>query len=132
MSLNPNKLQNLIDSYYIKNIKLYNMIKEVKEKKLFKILIETDADMNVKDKNGNIPLHRITSIDVMKIFVCAGANPNIQNNNGDTPLHLSKDIEITNILLCAGADPEIKNNNGDIPLLKIKDSFIFTRLNQYK
>jgi len=124
MNLNSNKLRNLIDSYYIKNIKLYNMIQEVKKKELFKILIETNVDMNVKDENGNTPLHRITDIDVAKIFVCAGANPNIKNNNGDTPLHLSKDIEITNILLFAGADPKIKNNNGNIPsLLKIKDYY---------
>lgn len=101
MSLKVDKLQNLIDSYYIKNIKLYNMIQEVKKKELFKILIETDVDVSVNDENGNTPLHRITDIDVIKIFVCAGANPNIQNNKGDTPLHLSKDIEITNILLCA-------------------------------
>lgn len=118
MSLKLDKLQKLITSYHIKNIKLYNIIQDVREKELFKILIETDVDMSVKDENGNTPLHRITDIDLVKIFICAGANPNIQNNNGDTPLHLSKDIEITNILLCAGADPKIKNNNGEIPYLR--------------
>ncbi len=68
MSLKVDKLQNLIDSYHIKNIKLYNMIQEVKEKELFKILIETDADMSVKDENGNTPLHRNKGVNICLII----------------------------------------------------------------
>ena len=68
MSLKVDKLQNLIDSYHIKNIKLYNMIQEVKEKELFKILIETDADMSVKDENGNTPLHRNKCVNIFSSY----------------------------------------------------------------
>ncbi len=62
---------------------------------LFKLLTDNGADINLRDNDGNTPLHalRMTSWpvqgqnDVIKAFLDFGAEVNIKNKEGHTPLY---------------------------------------------
>lgn len=59
-----------------------------------KLLLENNALIYKKDKDGNTALHyaaKYGSINAIKDLIKAGAKPNEKNNNGDTPILLSKD-----------------------------------------
>ncbi len=90
---------------------------------LQKLLLEKNADPNIKDNDGNTPLHIASKTSEKAVSVLFSNNPkldpNIQNNYGQTPLHLAVDrcaIEIVNLLLTNKADPNIKDIDGNTPL----------------
>ena len=69
-----------------------------------------------EDKN-HAPKRDYTA--VIKALLKAGANPNIKDNDGNTPLHVaavSGQTEAITALLKAGANPHIKNNAGHRPI----------------
>lgn len=47
--------------------------------------------------------------------LCSSGNVNIKNSNGNTPLHLAQNEKIAKLLLSKGADPLIRNADGKTP-----------------
>lgn len=92
-------------------------------------LIQNGANPNIKDKDGNTPLHvyiPLMNIDIIETILSEGADPNIQNNNGETPLHFAAKyglVDIVKMLLINGANPTIKSSGkyGETPLGFIMD-----------
>ncbi|KAI8325551.1 ankyrin [Martensiomyces pterosporus] len=55
-------------------------------------------------------------LDIMKYLLENGADVNIKDADGDTPLHICEDKECATVLLEHGADPEAKNDEGRTPV----------------
>lgn len=83
-------------------------------------LLGKNADVNIQDKFGNIPIYlavgtATNASNIVELLLAAGANPNISNKDGFTPLHRSISLgtpldrsNIIELLLKYGADPLIK------------------------
>jgi len=84
-----------------------------KHKELIGMLLTKGADFNVKDKEGNTPLHnaiRISfqsdNLEVVEFLIKNGADVNAENNKGESPLKwaiLGKDKEMVDLLRLYGA-----------------------------
>ena len=92
---------------------------------LAQLLLTNKADVNAKDKEGEIPLHwAIMSVnpkDLVKLLLATGADFNAKDREGKTPLHLAvlywwQDPNIAELLLDKGADVNARDNNGQTPL----------------
>jgi ankyrin repeat protein len=58
-------------------------------------------------------------LEVVKYLVGISCDKNVKNNNGDTPLHSASNnghLELVKYLVGIGCDKNAKNNNGDTPL----------------
>jgi len=58
--------------------------------------------------------------DVAKVLLESGADPDAKNKEGNTPLHAAAyrgHIDVASLLLEHGADPCVTNKDGDIPLV---------------
>ncbi len=84
-------------------------------------LIKAGANVNVKDNNGNTPLHVAAGyrrVDATEALIKAGANVNVKDSNGNTPLRVAVNeissmhnvtavdqlVKVVKILIAAGAD----------------------------
>ena len=85
------------------------------------------ADVNVKDMNGNTPLHsaaekghkEIAELLIAKGLLFKGADVNAKNDGGITPLHgaaIGGQKEIAELLIAKGATVNAKANDGRTPL----------------
>ncbi|CAB9504692.1 Ankyrin Repeat Protein [Seminavis robusta] len=54
--------------------------------------------------------------EAVGILLAHGANPNLRNSNGDTPLHLVSNAEAARLLLDAGTNVKAVNNLGETAL----------------
>jgi len=78
-------------------------------------LLNKGADPEVKDRDGNTPLHDAALMGdqtAMTFLIGMNAKVNATNNNGETPLILAvhrKDIALVRQLVDAGADPRIQD-----------------------
>ena len=86
-------------------------------------VIETCPNaVNVRDSEGQIPLHAAASLNVMDVsefLIANGAELNARRNNGASPLHLAAHGGHTNavsLLLEHGADPNAVGGKGITPL----------------
>lgn len=88
---------------------------------IVRVLLDFGADPKIKDRDGDVPLHRAasrSSIEVGKLLINR-TDINIQNNFKATPLHFAaqnKRSEFIVFLLEHGADPQIQNIYGHLPL----------------
>jgi ankyrin repeat protein len=91
--------------------------------------IDSGADVNTKDNEGNTPLHfavNSDSAEVVKELLDSGADIEATNEKGETPLNIAVgngipgSIEIIRLLRERGANPHAEANNGVSPLGFIK------------
>ena len=83
-----------------------------------KLLLDNNALVHYKDKNGNTALHyaaKYGSMNAIKDLIEAGSKMNVKNNDGNTPLLLAKDEYILLFFIKNRKkwkiDIDIKNNN---------------------
>ncbi len=87
-----------------------------------KKLLEEGTDPNIRDGDGNTPLHFAVSkgcAEVARLLLRHGADPNAQDKNGETPLHVAAfwgHVDVVRLLLEHGADPSIRNRDEKTPL----------------
>jgi ankyrin repeat protein len=83
---------------------------------IVKLLIDYDADVNIRDGDGITALFSDDNeIEILKLLIDAGADVNIQKDNGKTALFFSN-YETTKLLIDAGVDVNIKDNEGNTAL----------------
>jgi len=97
------------------NTVLHHLVKipGTKVKPIIK-LIELGLKTNTKNKMGQIPLHRVNSIDHIKYLTDNKENINTKDINGETPLHIALGLAGKNIsleLIKYGADINAESNN---------------------
>ncbi|UYV79521.1 hypothetical protein LAZ67_17002988 [Cordylochernes scorpioides] len=88
------------------------LLLEIKNENWVKVkeLLESGADINIKTKRGNSPLHlaaRKGHQDLVQYLVKAGADVNSLNGCRQSPLHyaiLGRELSIASFLIDAGAD----------------------------
>lgn len=92
-----------------------------------RILIKAGANVNIRDRNQNTPLHDAAvsyTVQTMRLLLRAGAFVNAKNKDGNTPLHLVSKYDVItqthekviDILLKNGANPLMKNKKGRTPI----------------
>lgn len=89
---------------------------------MFTLLIDNGADVNVKDEQGNTPLHYAAQegqTEISRILISKGADVNAKGFEDATPLHAAaiggnKDVVVS--LLDAGADVDAENYMERTPL----------------
>ncbi|KAH8803029.1 ankyrin repeat-containing domain protein [Xylogone sp. PMI_703] len=92
-------------------------------------LCENGADVSLKNKKGETPLHCLgfcvfenepVDSTLISLFLAHGANVNDADMDGNTPLHLAainlQQVKTVEFLLSQGANPNGKNSKGNIPL----------------
>ncbi|UYV68525.1 hypothetical protein LAZ67_6000035, partial [Cordylochernes scorpioides] len=101
------------------------LLLEIKNENWVKVkeLLESGADINIKTKRGNSPLHlsaRKGHQDLVQYLVEAGADVNSLNGYRQSPLHyaiLGHELSIASYLIDEGADVNIKDIGNWVPLL---------------
>ena len=110
---------------------------------VIKKLLDSGADVNVRDTDGISPLHLAASNnenpEIIKALIEAGADANARNVNGFTPLHFAaghnKNPDVITALLKGNADGTARDINGNTPFQYahdnkyIKDTDVYWRLN---
>lgn len=81
-----------------------------KQNDVVKMMIEKGANINVKNLNGQTPLHvaiLTNNIEIAKYLIEKGADLNIKDCKGQTPLYLAilkNNVEIAKLLIKKGAN----------------------------
>lgn len=97
------------------------------------LLLEHNADPNVRDGMGNTPLFYAgayfnVSIPLINSLFNHKANPNLQNDEGTTVLHkavISANMALVKLLLTLQADPNVPDNKGNSPIFDARNTAIF-------
>ncbi|KAH9955136.1 ankyrin repeat-containing domain protein [Russula dissimulans] len=98
-------------------------------------LLKHGADVNARDKEGQVPLHPATSppshvnyLDIIQLLLQYGADANARDDAGCTPLHSSagwkkpgfatywETVQGARLLLKHGGDIDAKDDEGRTPL----------------
>ena len=91
------------------------------------VLLENNADINLRDYQGQTPLYWVLSycrskgklMDMVRLLLEHGADPNICTNDHRTPLHEASShglLEAARLLLSQGAKTDEEDKNGRTPL----------------
>ena len=87
-----------------------------RDPKTAKFLVSAEADVHARNKQGNTPLHRAKSFEIRKLLIETGADVNARNTSGATPLHYMDDVPSAKLLVATGADINARDNEGKTPL----------------
>lgn len=79
------------------------------------ILVENKASLNAQDNNGNTVLH-LKPTDYYKIYAKYNIDINIRNKDGNTPLHMAAMQDNVSSLLTGSPNRSIKNKHGKTAL----------------
>ena len=74
---------------------------------LLRLLVESGADVTMKDSSGETPLHEVMSLDKARRLIEAGADVNAADDRGSTPIVtavLWEELDLIRYLLEQGAD----------------------------
>ena len=83
-----------------------------------RLLSIRNINVNVKDVNGDTPLHYAAAnghVEIARLLLQNGAEVNAKGNDGWTPLHFAAfqgHVDILHLLVENGADLEAQNNDG--------------------
>ena len=68
---------------------MLNMFEAIKRNDIEKIkeLIDGGTNVNIRNKCGSTPLHRVKSYEAAKLLLEHGADANAKNEDEKTPLH---------------------------------------------
>jgi len=97
----------------------YKSISPLPIKELIQLLLEYGAEVNIKDRFGETPLHSVTTAEIVELLLARGALINAPRDDGATSLHLAaKDMnaDVVKALLEHGANINAKNRFGETPL----------------
>ena len=117
---NSKEWKNYSENKY-ENLSLFDLIKDGKTD-LVKKKIESGADVNCKNNDGDTPLHYASAYghtEIVKLLLEHGADVDAKNNYGSTPLYGASEkgyTEIVKLLLEYGADVNVKDKYGNTPL----------------
>jgi ankyrin repeat protein len=78
-----------------------------------RLLAQAGANVNVRDNEGNTPLHETFLTDVEEELLKLGADVNARNQDGETPIFTSVDNDAIPLFIEHGADLTIRNNKGE-------------------
>ena len=82
-------------------------------------LLKNGADVNLRDKNRQTPLHNADSCNIVRELIKHGAYKNAKDYEGNTPLHIVSEngyIPELKELLRQNANLNIRNNEGHTPI----------------
>jgi len=111
---------NYRDAQY--HITLLHLAAHYGHRKAVRVLLDSGADINAKNGEGNTPLFAATyqqHSEIAAILIEKGADVNIKNIYGYTPLRnvcRSGNTDIAGLLLSKGADVNARDGKGDTPL----------------
>lgn len=95
---------------------------------IVEVLLQSNADPNIKSKMGDTALHRAASNKqraIAKLLLTYKADPNIQQNDGESPLHqacIQGDYKMAKLLLQHNANPNMQDSvYGKTPLHYVVD-----------
>ena len=84
-------------------IDFFKMVKDEKLAEIFKVLRQSDFDINQQDEHGKTALHFALNLQIIKILIASGSDVNISDRKGKTPLDYAPNDKVRQILLEHGA-----------------------------
>src|SRR5439155_13899405 len=90
--------------------------------KMVKLLLENGGDPNLKNEDGDTPLHLSRSKEISELLLAKKADVKARNKSGRTPLHHAASRqgakELVELLLSKGADVNAADDLGQTPLAR--------------
>jgi ankyrin repeat protein len=86
------------------------------EKAMTKLLIENGAEVNIKNTDGETPIHEAYNMEIAELLINNGADVNVKDKYGRTPLHKAKSMDVICLLVKHHADVNAFDNDGLSPI----------------
>ena len=92
-------------------------VRWIEDPAVIQALVDAGADVDVKNDDGDTPLHRASLLNenlaVIQALMDAGADVHAKDNHGSTPLHAAalgnENLAVIQALMDAGADVHAKD-----------------------
>lgn len=111
--------------------KIYLKNEKKKQKIIIKLLLKSGASVNEIDMDGLSALHIASSAKVTQLLIDNDADINIKNNNGQTPLLFNLDrncsdkLDLIELLISNPSDLFIKDNDDESPFSYAKKKSLY-------